>query len=661
MRLIARTIWRAFPELDRFDDERCRLFIDAARRSRVSMLLRATLVTLLVAAMTTGTLALGHTIAPGWFTNSPGVDNPWNHTFPPGWASIACGACVLLTIFSAFVARDQLLRWRIRRLLRVQGRCRACNYLLLGLPVSAEFKARCPECGLEAKVDASYTTLADPSGAERRVMLDAPIPGFRPLWLTPQRVRRITRVGLVVALTGLFVWGCGWVAREWWLRSQAAYALSRRVGLRDILKLAESVNPPDDGSPDAWDLMAEADGLRAKAESEVQFAPDAIQSRGGGPEYPEYTSIRPERRPAGEREAEDARTRELVALRCMARMRELGAFDTMDRLAAARRACRRFPQGIIDVSQAIGVGEYSTARRICQVNEARLTLAGEAGDRAEFMRALGANLTVIRATYRDPLVISRLVGAACEALTLRAVRRAVIDGVPPDWVPELQAKLASLETDDPGPCLAIEGERAFCLEETAAEFSDVAIVKAGGPAATPAPMPGVPWPPPPTGKYGTYRGNVAALNEYFDALRDELRRPPWVRPESMGIAKSDYARVNTIARSLGYSCRVMDFGLLQREGLRVMLALERYRADHADYPDSLARLVPNYLPAMPRDPLIACPLGYQRQNPLLDDRCRSYILYSFGADRTDNADNALSSRQWLDEYNAEGLDFELNR
>ncbi len=661
MRLIARTIWRAFPELDRFDDRRCRLFVDAARRSRLSMILRATLVTLLVAAMTTGTLALGYAIAPRWFKYSPGADSHCNDASPPGGAAAVMGAGFLLTVVAAFVARDQLLRLRIRRLLCSQGRCRACTYLLLGLPVSAELKVRCPECGLEAEVDASFTTLADPSGVERRVRLDAPIPTLRPLWLTPQRVRRILRVSAIAAVTALFVGGCWWVAREWRLQSQAAYAASQRVGCANIRKLAESVSPPDDGSPDAWALMAAVDALRVQAESDVQSASDAIQSIYGGPETPDYSRIRPESPAPSESRAAEERAMGLVAVRCLARMRELGAFDAMERLAASRRACRQLPQGIIDPSQAISVNDFSMARRLCQINGARLALAAEAGDRAEFMRALSANLAVIRATYRDPLIISRLVGAACESLTLGAVRRAVIDGVPPSWIPELQAKLASLDADDPGPCFAIEGERAFCLEGTAAEFSDVATVKAGGPAAPAAPVAGMSWPPPPNGKYGTYRANVAALNEYFDVLLDELRRPAWARAENYGLVLSEYAHVNAISGSLGNACRTLGFGSLQREGLRVMVALERYRIDHADYPDSLASLVPDYLPTVPTDPLTGCSLAYTRQDPLLDGRCRSYILYSFGADRTDNAGYAPSSLQWFDAYKAEGFDFILNR
>jgi hypothetical protein len=60
----------------------------------------------------------------------------------------------------------------------------------------------------------------------------------------------------------------------------------------------------------------------------------------------------------------------------------------------------------------------------------------------------------------------------------------------------------------------------------------------------------------------------------------------------------------------------------------VMLALERYRMAQGRWPESLAELVPAYLPKVPLDPYDAAPLRYRK----LDDGC---VVYSIGTDKRD--------------------------
>lgn len=59
------------------------------------------------------------------------------------------------------------------------------------------------------------------------------------------------------------------------------------------------------------------------------------------------------------------------------------------------------------------------------------------------------------------------------------------------------------------------------------------------------------------------------------------------------------------------------------------LAIQNYQADHGHAPESLAKLVPDYLPAVPEDPFSGEPLVY-RQTP------NGYLLYSIGADEHDD-------------------------
>src|SRR5437868_15477592 len=54
-------------------------------------------------------------------------------------------------VVAGLVARDLWLRWAVRKEL-VRSTCPACEYQLLGLP-GHHGLVRCPECGLQTRVD----------------------------------------------------------------------------------------------------------------------------------------------------------------------------------------------------------------------------------------------------------------------------------------------------------------------------------------------------------------------------------------------------------------------------------------------------------------------------------------------------------------------------
>src|SRR5206468_7335626 len=62
---------------------------------------------------------------------------------------------------------------------------------------------------------------------------------------------------------------------------------------------------------------------------------------------------------------------------------------------------------------------------------------------------------------------------------------------------------------------------------------------------------------------------------------------------------------------------------------RIALALAAFHAEHADYPQSLGQLVPEYLPAIPDDFFVEKPLVYART-------AGGYTLYSVGPNMTDD-------------------------
>lgn len=76
----------------------------------------------------------------------------------------------------------------------------------------------------------------------------------------------------------------------------------------------------------------------------------------------------------------------------------------------------------------------------------------------------------------------------------------------------------------------------------------------------------------------------------------------------------------------------MDTGRRARIGLLVAeLALHEHVLEHGRAPDTLAELVPRYLPAIPIDPYSGQPLVYRQRGD-------GYVLYSVGANGIDDGE-----------------------
>ena len=74
------------------------------------------------------------------------------------------------------------------------------------------------------------------------------------------------------------------------------------------------------------------------------------------------------------------------------------------------------------------------------------------------------------------------------------------------------------------------------------------------------------------------------------------------------------------------------------------IALKRYQLINGNYPASLAALVPQFLPAVPRDPADGNPLRYQQTG-------KTFLLYSIGDNFVDDGGdptpaNSLPSFAW---------------
>jgi hypothetical protein len=124
--------------------------------------------------------------------------------------------------------------------------------------------------------------------------------------------------------------------------------------------------------------------------------------------------------------------------------------------------------------------------------------------------------------------------------------------------------------------------------------------------------------------------------EYIDECLRIARLPAFQRLAAVAVAETHHRRKGKVLL-LGPANIFWGPGMIrvevkyvaQLEMAKALLAVERYRLAHGELPETLAALVPDYLPAVPADPFDGAPLRYRR----LD---RGFLVYSVGEDAKDD-------------------------
>ena len=115
---------------------------------------------------------------------------------------------------------------------------------------------------------------------------------------------------------------------------------------------------------------------------------------------------------------------------------------------------------------------------------------------------------------------------------------------------------------------------------------------------------------------------------------------------------------NVAARELATLVRTVGMETARRRVAITALAVERYRRAHGGTaPQTLADLVPTYLPSQPIDPFSGAPIRYVQGT----DR---YKIYSIGSNRTDDggdwsADEPLKMGSWSTMLRKKDLGFDV--
>jgi hypothetical protein len=630
MRLLTRQLHRAFPELDPFDDTRCRQFVAQAARSRSG---RFASIVAVVVAIHIG--LMGPPAAMAWLSTTSLANY---FTWSPLWLDASFIAGFVLGPFAGIATRDVALRLRVRRVLRARGRCYGCGYSLLGIPIGANLEVICPECRTACTVDAAMAALTDdatgflpPTAAQWRAT--APKGERRSL-------RRIAgRLALIVIAVAALVF----VTYEGFLRWQASRAAALAASTRAELDAWITSLGPREGI-DGWQELLRLS--KRRDELDTMLAESALAGPGGVRVTPDYSLVLSS--PTGTvtgRQGQDITADRDEAFRRLRAYATEKLFDAYDALGTTPLLAVP-PMPAADTPPA-----WQYRQRTDEDIEShhillatRMQQCVTDGDMAAMARTLRTMLAIGRMSRMQATTIDHFKGARIEIQALQGIRRVLasnpsaIDAAMLDLLASvIDATKFKPPADYPWQGYRLAGRASvawFFSNPTWARFD---VLGAGAQYLGGAAL-GRQW-------VGTLRGTLDELDarqtamETWDATPRVLRTgqdPSLVLPRHVAgvFGLHGFAVLDT-----------MEVAALDRRGLRMQLEIERTirtRGEPPESRESLASLLAERGLTLADDPGGIVPgqlLQYRRLTPdeaASRPNLRGYLLYSTGPDGKDD-------------------------
>ncbi len=298
-------------------------------------------------------------------------------------------------------------------------------------------------------------------------------------------------------------------------------------------------------------------------------------------------------------------------------------------------------------------------------------VAAPAGESDRALRDITSMLGMANHACERPFLISNLVGIAIQHLAINTTAEIIHDYpdlFTDDQLRELAHRHAAFMQGQ--PLVNFTGERWFFEDVVQRVYTDDGnghghitaegvrdLLQLTGSSSNsfedfgPAPL------APLTAALIADRADMSAMyEELMDRMERDAHLPMWeyesrsdARAEIERIAadpiqRKRYLPIVLLMPALEKAAQVAEQSRQRRDALLTGIALERFKRDHATYPDSLDALVPDYLPAVPPDRFTGKPLNYA----LIDAQP---TLWSVGADRDNDHGRAPEGRdyssQWL--------------
>lgn len=652
MRLITRrAIYRAFPELDRFDDERCARFVRAAARGLwktvrgfTAMVIAGAVIFVVAALLEVGTMKV---LAKAGF-------EAW-----PGWLVVVLGVTpVAAAVFGGAWTRDLHLRWRIHRVLRARGVCTGCRYSLVGLGVGPDHRVVCPECGVDTIVDPALGELAVGEDGRARFRPSEDLLGRGPRYWTPERMRRLKRGLVRGAVITVLLTVVSALSYEVFLRWQAAVAARERPTAEQIRKFMETASgdPRGDG-PDAWAVFELLEAERAAIVEATELPQD--DSGLGTREMPGYYAVESADAPVYLEEDQRAfrlyqRQRE-TAVRLLRAYDDSGWFARLSALSGAAAHGRWSTPAVPGpVVLSVTHREFDVMRHWGAILRARMALARREGDVDRFAGSMEALFALARLANATPTTDALNFARSLESVALVRARQVVMESPDSAWLLAIENVLARRRPGF-GVEPALRGDELLAVEAAAWMFEDPSRARGGRFSPESHRIAG-------NDRFahrlGTYAGAKTELRRQYAALAEALAAPRLDRDGLLGVP-SDSLLGQQFGPWPGEVTRAR-LAALDEAALRVMITLEWWKRERGRYPERLEELGPVIV--RPIDPWSGGPICYVRKDAGKDRQHRGYLLYSVGADGIDNGGVEVESAYTRHQFMAvdQGRDFILN-
>lgn len=626
MRIPASKVYRAFPELDKFSDEQCANFVRAADRHRHGRAIRLVLQFLIsgvvFAALGGGMVAIANVWRLGSTMNPSGGD-PYMV-----WAGLFMLVAFFGTGFTWLVTKDILLRRSIRKVMDDRGTCPVCRYGLTGLPVTADGRVICPECGHAIAADTSLGEIQpDGSGQVRFIPSADARPVIKP-FIGKETKRKIIRwiiwgpVSIIVLLAIL----AG--SYEGFIRWQASQASKGRITAADLERFsakAQGAQPHDDNAATAF-----AAAIRFMEAFETELNETKYPNRQMMPWYANFTVIYD---PAAYNtfwQSEGPETQKSYAAELLNGWSRAGALDRLLAASKHRAAVRGYTQMPgLPLAWSFYNDQWKTYR-VSSAIAAWMAQAEQRGDDATWLMALEVNLALSRVNAMQPTLWEHTQATAMDMLTLDRIHNMIAAKPGGTWaVPALDAWKRQDYT--PNPQVAFDGELLLSRDMVCWFFEQPNRTRFGKYSAGPEFSGGGPWLSPPQGRLGTLAENERVVRDAITAQAALAAMDPYLRPPASPWTPSPLFVANAAFPMLVNAVPNADRHRCIRRAIAMLLALERHRVETGRYPESLLILVSaQRIPYLP-DPWTGKPFIY-RVNP----DGLGYILYSTGPDGQDN-------------------------
>jgi len=323
------------------------------------------------------------------------------------------------------------------------------------------------------------------------------------------------------------------------------------------------------------------------------------------------------------------------------RLETTGFFEASGELRAVDRAAVELPVGDFDylVFNEI-LDRIAPLRHVVSIELARFHFAVERGDAETAERAIATCLAAARICAQQPLSFMRQygdvnLGTMGDFIGERAEEACEIPGL----ADSLDAMLRDAE-NLPGAERWISGERLQALAVMSSLQERIPVIML---------------------IWGAVRDEYASINSVYDLALELSARP---RAERLARAAELDTAISRAERTPAGLVMTGPYSVIEGEdalrarlrAARIALALEAFHLAHGVYPPTLGSLAPDFIDAVPNDPL--APDGSFRFEAT--ESGTDYMLYTVGADGQDDGGREMvGNYRWdvLEDRRKSGFDF----